>query len=406
MTTLPVKKYIKVWLKRRKNPPKKDGSRGVSYTLQWSEFGQDKYLSLSPHATLAYAKEAVRQKEAEVNSFERSATLEPISWSAFEKKYLGTFYPGYDLAAKQRKSASKSWSKSFASMRSERLALANFGRLVKAQWLHTITTADQEAFITRRLAEVDSPASVDTDLRVLRAVFNVAIEWKHCPENTNPFAGRGKATVGSRRRRQKERGQETKERHYTFEQVQAILKQATKEAEETPTFAARRLRALTYFIAYTGCRFGEAAHLEWKDIDLERGIAWLYFKVENDLKTEGSQAPFGLPDRLVAVLRDWEKDKTCSWVFPNEKRRPWKSGGPGYRPFDKLKALAERAGVKDGNFKRFRHSLSTLGKGKFGMTAEQVRAQLRHTTLDTQEHYSHNDIASLRDAAKKVDYGQ
>jgi integrase len=129
--------------------------------------------------------------------------------------------------------------------------------------------------------------------------------------------------------------------------------------------------------------------------------------VENDLKTEGSQAPFGLPERLIEVLEGWQGDKGrvgCSWVFANSRKKPWKSGAPGYRPFDQMQALGERAGVKEANFKKFRHSLSTLGKGRFGMTAEQVRAQLRHTTTETQTHYSHDDIASLRDAVKKVDF--
>jgi len=48
--------------------------------------------------------------------------------------------------------------------------------------------------------------------------------------------------------------------------------------------------------------------------------------------------------------------------------------------------------------------MSTLGKGRFGMSAEQVRAQLRHTTTDTQEHYDHDDLANLRDAVRGVDF--
>ena len=109
------------------------------------------------------------------------------------------------------------------------------------------------------------------------------------------------------------------------------------------------LRALVYFVAYTGCRFAEAVHLEWKDVAFDKGIAFLYFKIENDLKTEGSQAPFGLPSRLIDVLREWGKDRTCSWVFPNERRKPWKAGGKQYRPFDQLRALASighRAGTR------------------------------------------------------------
>jgi integrase len=401
---LPVRKYVKVWIKRRKNRVRQGGTRGFSYTLQWVQFGRERFQSLGPYATLAYTREAARRKEAELNSFEHEAGLDPITWDDFAKKYLNTFYPGHDLKPKERKEAMVKWGKSLASMKSERLALGNFGRLIQPGWLHEVTTAEREKFVTDRLAEVPSPASVDADLRVLRAVFNVAGEWKHRPENSNPFAGRGKATVGSRRKRQKERGQEEKAKHYTFEEVKAILARATKEAAEDPTFAKKRLRALVYFVAYTGCRINEAVHLEWQDVDWDQGVAWLFFKVENDLKTEGSQAPFGLPDKLSTVLRAWEADRKCSWVFPNSDLRPWKTGGPGYRPFDQLKELAGRAGVKDANWKRFRHSLSTHGKGRFGMTTEQVRAQLRHTTDETQKHYTHDNIVTLRRAVQGVDF--
>jgi integrase len=165
------------------------------------------------------------------------------------------------------------------------------------------------------------------------------------------------------------------------------------------------LRALVYFVAYTGCRYSEAVHLEWKDIDWDNGVAFLYFKVESDLKTEGSQAPFGLPDRLVEVLHDWcEMDRTCSWVFPNSEKRPWKGGTKQTRSLNQLRALGERAGVKGANFKRFRSALATHGKQRFGLSAEQVRAQLRHTTLETQKHYEKDDLANLRAAMKEVNF--
>lgn len=139
-------------------------------------------------------------------------------------------------------------------------------------------------------------------------------------------------------------------------------------------------------------------------MDWENGVAFLYFKIESDLNTEGSQAPFGLPDRLIAVMRDWQQDATCSWVFPNNKGNPWKTGSVSYRPFDQMQALGERAGVKGANFKRFRSALATHGKQRFGMSAEQVRAQLRHTTTETQKHYEKDDLANLRDAMKGVDF--
>jgi integrase len=294
-------------------------------------------------------------------------------------------------------------------MKREKNAIDSFTRLVHPHWCHDITDEDRERFIQKRMPEVGSGLTVDAELRALRHLCNVMEEWKHRPERSNPFAGRGKATVGSRRRRHKEqiREGEEKAKHYTFEEVKAILSLASKEvveADEKSRWAKRRLRVLVYFVSYTGCRISEAIHLEWKDIDFEKGVAWLYFKVENDLKTEGSQAPFGLPPRLIEVLRDWEQDKTCTWVFPNSQHKPWKTGGPGFRPFDQLKALGERAGVQGANWKRFRHALSTHGKQRFGMSREQVKAQLRHTTEKTQEYYTHDDLDNLREAVARIDF--
>jgi integrase len=409
---LPVRKYVKVWVMRRKNNPRKGGKPAtVSYTLQWVVYGKKEVMSLGPGATLAYAKRMAKDKERELNAETPAEVLDPITWAAFRKKYLDTFYPGHDRPTKERQEEQKKWGKSLASLRSERLALDNFGRIAKPTWCHQITTADRETFVTARLAEVDSPASVDTDLRVLRAVFNVMEDWKHRADNSNPFAGRGKATVGARRKRAKERAAAgpvaEKSKHYTFEEVKMLLALASKdaaEADQEGRWAKRRLRALVYFVAYTGCRINEAIHLEWKDIDFDNGVAWLYFKVENDLKTEGSQAPFGLPPRLVAVLRDWEADRTCTWVFPNSQHKPWKTGAPRYRPFDQLRELGKRAGVEGANWKRFRHALSTHGKQRFGMSTEQVRAQLRHTTEETQKHYTHDDLANLRQAVENIDF--
>ena len=90
------------------------------------------------------------------------------------------------------------------------------------------------------------------------------------------------------------------------------------------------------------------------------------------------------------------------WVFPIHKLEPWKTGSASYRPFGKMQALGQRAGFKGANFKRYRSPLATHGKQRFGMISEQIRAQLRHTTAETQKHYEEDDLANLRDALKAV----
>jgi integrase len=210
-----------------------------------------------------------------------------------------------------------------------------------------------------------------------------------------------------RRRRVKEQEREAKPEYYTLEQLRALLDQADKEAreaEEKDAWRKHRLRTLVYFMAYTGARVREVLYLEWTEIDWKEGVPWLHFKIENDLKTEDSAAPFGLPDALLTVLREWEKQKTCKWVFANTENRPWVTSGPGYKPLDLFKALAKRAGIDHATWKMFRHSFDTHGNGRFGMSKAQMQAQLRHTTEDTQKHYDHDDLANLRDAVKGIDF--
>lgn len=405
-----VRKYIKVWVEKRKNPPKKNGKQTVSYTLEWVLHGKRHFMSLGPGATRSYAEAMARAKEAELNNASPEEGFKPITWADFREKYLNTFYPGHDLSTEERKKKEPSWGNAIATMREERRVLNTFEQLVKPGWCHDITTEEREEFIRKRLPQVASPGSVDKDLRLLRHLFNILEEWKHCRPGTNPFSGNGKATIGAKRRKAKElerrKSGGEKPRFYTVPQVRALLAQADKDILESPDdWCRKRLRALLYFEAYTGARLDEVLHLEWDEIDFEQGVAWLNFKIENHLKTEGSEAPVGLADPLLAVLREWETERTCSWVFPNKTNQsPWTGGSPGYKPLDQLKELAERAGVEHATWQMFRHTLSTIGKGEFGLSEGQVQAQLRHTTTKTQKHYTHDYLDGLRRTANTVDF--
>ena len=63
----------------------------------------------------------------------RSDALDPIAWDAFRKKYLDTRTPATTCPPSERQEAQKAWAKSWASCRSERLALDNFERLVEGR---------------------------------------------------------------------------------------------------------------------------------------------------------------------------------------------------------------------------------------------------------------------------------
>jgi integrase len=402
---LPLRKYIKVWIKRRKNNAKQDGNHTISYTLEWVEYGKRNFMSLGVGATATYARQAAAIKEKELNSLSQFEKLDPIPWKEFEKKYLETFYPGHDLPPRKRKAASTKWGKSIKSMYAERTALKEFRRIASPEWVHETASQHREKFVSQRITELPSPESVDSELRSLRLILNQAIEWNHLSSGDNPFVGKQKATVGTRRKRNKQLTQIQKPKHFSRQQIVAILDQADKECKsDSVDWAKERLRALIFFVAYTGVRVGEAEYLEWNDLDLENGIADISFKMEHGLKTESSENLIGLPDALIGVLRKWQCKKTCRWVFPNQSKNPWTAGQAGTKPLDQFKDLAERAGVKPANWKMFRHSLSTHGKQWFGLSKEQMRMQLRHASQETQKHYDQIDRDNLRAAVRGLDY--
>ena len=87
-TTAEPRKWIKVYVEKRRNPPKRNGKRTVSYTLEWSEFGQRRFMSLGPGATKGFADSMARAKEAELNQASPEENLKPITFSDFKRKFL------------------------------------------------------------------------------------------------------------------------------------------------------------------------------------------------------------------------------------------------------------------------------------------------------------------------------
>jgi hypothetical protein len=213
---LPLRKYVKVWIMRRKNNPRKGGKPPTtSYTLQWVLYGQKQVMSLGSGATLAFARRMAAEKEKALNDPSHTGYLEPCRWDTFRKKYFDLTYPGHDLEGKDRKEAAAKWPKSLSTMLRERAAIDGFERAVLGRkgggndgavsatnpWCHDLPVTCREAFINGRLEEVGSPATVESDLGALRYLFGLMEEWKHRPKDSNPFSGWGKSTVGERRKR-------------------------------------------------------------------------------------------------------------------------------------------------------------------------------------------------------------
>jgi len=145
--------------------------------------------------------------------------------------------------------------------------IAAIERVIGPKWVKSITTDAVDAFITKRLAEDGirerkiSPATVNKDLRNLRAMMNVAKEW-----------GMVKAVPRMRFLKVS-----TKLPTYVspehFAAIYGACETAKAPAGIPNVSPADWWRALLTMASLTGWRVGQLLALQWSDIDLNTGEA-------------------------------------------------------------------------------------------------------------------------------------
>jgi integrase len=86
--------------------------------------------------------------------------------------------------------------------------------------------------------------------------------------------------------------------------------QLLKQIEDSGAWCAQDCADLVRFLAYSGTRINEAAHITWEDVDGRRGIIWVHGVPETSTKGgESRQVPIIEPmrellDRLSVGLKE------------------------------------------------------------------------------------------------------
>lgn len=319
------------------------------------------------------------------------ADEKPIPWDIFRERVLALYTP--EMRAKA----------TLARVR-------NVLDLLRAQGAQTTAdlTIDLIAgFITSR-PESQSPHTIRSLLVCARTICNFAVKLGGL--RMNPFDLRGPSQWVRC-------GRPKGKKYHAMADIVRVLDLARRDVEVKPEgwsrWRAQRLYALLATAAYTGMRRGEALHLMVEDLDFRAGL--IFIVARQRLKTYASDQPVPMPPALAPILTDWlqhrldgpydRKPLDTGWTFPTSDRMsPWTSGAPGDKPLDRLVALGQRAGVEGFTFHSLRHSLATHAIARWGMTHEQVKTILRHTTIRTQEHYLHADGQNLRELGARITY--
>jgi integrase len=190
-------------------------------------------------------------------------------------------------------------------------------------------------------------------------------------------------------------------RHRKPDDLGRILAQADKEAA-MGSWKAGRLQALVYVYAFTGMRKMEALRLRVHDVDLGRRTVSITARRNWRPKTAKSAAVLPLAIPLAEVLALWVPRCGGEFVFPGVTlKAPWTGGCPGYKPLDEIKQLGERAGVPGITILGFRKSIGTHAK-TWGLGQLELKALLRHTSVETQKYYDEEAVESLRSAVDKI----
>jgi integrase len=245
----------------------------------------------------------------------------------------------------------------------------------------TITPKDILDFRNLRESKGLAPATLNLDVNVLSAVFNAALRQGLI--SSNPCAAVEKV---------KNRAQ----RKSTFspEQVSALVKAAERD-----------WKGLILVAFYIGARLGDAANLRWRNVDLVSEIKTIKFVTGKTGKEIVSVIHPVLEEFLLSLP---VADSDESFLFPSLAQR---ATSPLSKEFSRLMEMARieqrviRERNEDGSgrsvsalsFHSLRHSFSSL-LANAGIAEETRMALTGHTTREMQQHYTHRELAILRDA--------
>jgi integrase len=155
-------------------------------------------------------------------------------------------------------------------------------------------------------------------------------------------------------------------------------------------------RTLTYLIAVTGLRIGEALGLRWSDVDYAKQCiqverSWRASRLGH-CKTKASRAPVPMAPTLAARMKTWQADtpfaSADNWVFASAKKHGKVPRNGSMIVADHLRPAAVSAGViSEGEAIRFgfhnlRHSLATKLVGD-NVDPKTVQTTLRHANVST-----------------------
>jgi site-specific recombinase XerD len=257
---------------------------------------------------------------------------------------------------------------------------ARFG----AKRMDTITAQDVEDYQSERRAKGVAPATVNGELRTLRAILRRAVEHKIIREMPCRISFLKEERKAERQT-------------FTREEIERLIAEARKEP---------RVQILLTLASKTGLRRGELLWLEWDDIR-PRPDGGGDLIVRGKADGEVRFGPKGHAERIIPLtrqtmlaLKEYQLGLShgCRWVIPNHL------GERMTNPTRLLEAVFKGAQLyqKGKLLHALRHTAATEWLGD-GADLETVRALLGHRHVTTTALYVHATAERMRAAVERAD---
>jgi integrase len=239
--------------------------------------------------------------------------------------------------------------------------------------LINITSVDVEKIRDKMLADGFAPRSVQYMLGTVYRLWKQAAKRKFVKAGDNPAMGVSVREVNNSRLRV-----------LTAEELDSILTGLNAKSKKD--------YEITFFCAYTGCRFSEAASLKVEHVDLTRKTV-LFPETKN---RESRQ--IYLSDTVVKMLEKHSLKEPGTYVFLME------SGQPYVEPPRRFKTVVDALGLNEGrgprdriSFHSLRHTAATLAARR-GTTVKDLQAIFGWKTPSMVFRYAKGDQKTQKQA--------
>lgn len=241
----------------------------------------------------------------------------------------------------------------------------------------------------------DTPYRANALLRATSSLYSYAAVPGHVPEGYNPakkiehFPSQGRerylSASGLERLGASLRLGETEGLPWVVDESNPKAKHAPKARRATviEPHAAAAIRLLLL----TGCRLREVLHLEWNQVDMERGLLNLA-----DSKTGRKTVILNAPALKVLANVEEISRFVIAGEDPDKPRRDLK------RPWA---AVTRHAGLTGLRIHDLRHNFASFGAGG-GLGLPIIGKLLGHSQPATMARYAHLDADPLRRASDKI----